>query len=194
MYPDRRTAASPILRDENQGSGIDVGRMAATSHMQPAKSSPPSFFFTENTMSILGNILSKIFPSSHAANAPAQPPGAPAAPAGSAAVAAPAGSIAESAKPAAAPSPAAMSEVDVGAMLDGLAGKSSEKLNWKTSIVDLMKLLGLDSSLAARKELAKELHYTGDTDDSASMNVWLHRQVMNKVAANGGKVPADLKD
>lgn len=83
-----------------------------------------------------------------------------------------------------------MSEVDVEAMLDGLASKSSEKLNWKTSIVDLMKLLGLDSSLVARKELAEELHYTGDTNDSATMNVWLHRQVMTKVAANGGKVPS----
>lgn len=87
-----------------------------------------------------------------------------------------------------------MAEVDVEQMLDGMAAKAGEKLNWKTSIVDLMKLLGLDSSLSARKELAQELHYTGDTNDSASMNIWLHRQVMNKVAANGGKVPADLKD
>ena len=75
-----------------------------------------------------------------------------------------------------------------------MAQTSAEKLNWRTSIVDLMKLLGIDSSLSARKELAKELHYTGDTSDSAAMNIWLHRQVMNKVAANGGKVPADLKD
>lgn len=87
-----------------------------------------------------------------------------------------------------------MTDVDVEQVLDGMAAKSSEKLNWKTSIVDLMKLLGLDSSLASRKELATELRYTGDTNDSAAMNVWLHRQVMNKVAANGGKVPADLKD
>lgn len=87
-----------------------------------------------------------------------------------------------------------MTEVDVEELLNGVAAKTAEKLNWKTSIVDLMKLLGLDSSFNARKELAKELHYTGDTNDSASMNVWLHRQVMNKVAANGGKVPADLKD
>jgi hypothetical protein len=87
-----------------------------------------------------------------------------------------------------------MTELDVEQLLDGMAAKSSEKLNWKTSIVDLLKLLQLDSSLASRKDLAKELHYTGDTNDSASMNIWLHRQVMNKVAANGGKVPADLKD
>ncbi len=87
-----------------------------------------------------------------------------------------------------------MAEVDVEQMLDGMAQKAGEKLNWKTSIVDLMKLLGLDSSLASRKELAQELHYSGDMSDSAAMNIWLHRQVMNKVAANGGKVPADLKD
>ncbi len=87
-----------------------------------------------------------------------------------------------------------MNEVDVEKLLDDKAAKAGEKLNWKTSIVDLMKLLDLDSSLNSRKELAKELNYTGDTNDSASMNIWLHRQVMNKVAANGGKVPADLKD
>ena len=79
-------------------------------------------------------------------------------------------------------------------ILNGKSGQSAQKLNWRTSIVDLMKLLDLDSSLAARKELAAELRYSGDTNDSASMNVWLHRQVMNKLAANGGKVPADLKD
>ena len=87
-----------------------------------------------------------------------------------------------------------MAQVDVEQVLNAMAQTSAEKLNWRTSIVDLMKLLGIDSSLSARKELAKELHYTGDTSDSAAMNIWLHRQVMNKVAANGGKVPADLKD
>lgn len=84
--------------------------------------------------------------------------------------------------------------VDVEAVLNDMAKSNPEKLNWKTSIVDLMKLLGLDSSLGARKELARELGYSGDTSDSASMNIWLHQQVMNKVAANGGKVPAELKD
>jgi hypothetical protein len=128
-------------------------------------------------MGILGNILGKIFPSSHAAPAPA--PAAAAAPTPAAA---------------SAPAPAPMQEVDVEALLDGMAQKSAQKLNWRTSIVDLMKLLGLDSSLDARKELAAELKYNGDTNDSAAMNVWLHRQVMNKLAANGGKVPADLKD
>lgn len=87
-----------------------------------------------------------------------------------------------------------MAQVDVEALLNDMARKNPEKLNWKTSIVDLMKLLDLDSSLGERKELAKELGYTGDTSDSATMNIWLHRQVMNKLAANGGTVPADLRD
>jgi hypothetical protein len=77
--------------------------------------------------------------------------------------------------------------------MDDLAGKASQQLNWRTSIVDLMKLINLDSSLNARKELAQELHYTGDINDSASMNVWLHNQVMNKLAENGGKVPDELR-
>ena len=83
--------------------------------------------------------------------------------------------------------------VDVGAVLRDLAAKSTERLDWQHSIVDLMKLLDLDSSLNARKELATELHYTGDMNDSASMNIWLHKQVMQKLAENGGKVPDDLK-
>ena len=78
-------------------------------------------------------------------------------------------------------------------MLTKLAGQNKEKLDWRRSIVDLMKLLKLDSSLSARKELAKELHYTGNTNDSAAMNVWLHKQVMIKLAENGGKVPDSLK-
>jgi|SRR5882724_11710861 len=83
--------------------------------------------------------------------------------------------------------------VDVEGVLTALASKSSQQLNWRTSIVDLMKLLDLDSSLNARKDLATELHYTGDMNDSASMNIWLHKQVMLKLAENGGKVPDDLK-
>ncbi len=84
--------------------------------------------------------------------------------------------------------------VDVAAILDGLAAENKQKLNWKTSIVDLMKLLDLDSSLSDRKSLAEELNYSGDMNDSGSMNIWLHKQVMNKLAENGGKVPDDLKD
>ena len=128
-------------------------------------------------MGILSNIFSKIFPSSHAANNTAPTAGV---------------TPATQAAPSAAP--AAMAEVDVEQMLNDMAAKAPEKLNWKSSIVDLMKLLGIDSSLNARKSLAQELNYTGALDGSAEMNIWLHRQVMNKVAANGGKVPADLKD
>jgi hypothetical protein len=88
-------------------------------------------------------------------------------------------------------SPAA-SDVDVAQVLTEMAAKSGATLNWRTSIVDLMKLIGMDSSLGARKELAAELGYEGDTSDSAAMNIWLHKQVMTKLAENGGKVPADL--
>jgi hypothetical protein len=84
--------------------------------------------------------------------------------------------------------------VDVVAILDALTKQKKQKLKWRTSIVDLMKLLDLDSGAAARKRLAAELHYQGDMKHSAKMNVWLHKQVMNKLAANGGKVPADLRD
>jgi len=87
----------------------------------------------------------------------------------------------------------AMSEVDVEAVLEGMAAKNPQKLNWRTSIVDLMKLLDLDSSLANRKELAKELGYTGDMNDSASMNIWLQKRVMKKLAESGGKVPESLR-
>jgi hypothetical protein len=86
-----------------------------------------------------------------------------------------------------------VASVDVEAVLNDMAAKKGQKLDWRKSIVDLMKLLDLDSSLSARKELAKELNYTGDTNDSAKMNVWLHKQVMQKLAENGGKVPESLR-
>jgi 3-oxoacyl-ACP reductase-like protein len=133
-------------------------------------------------MGILSNIFHKIFPSSHPAVA--AKPAAPAAP-----TAAPATPAAPAAAPAPVAAAAPLSEVDVEQILNGKA--QGQQLNWRTSIVDLLKLLDLDSSLQSRKELAQELHYT---NDSATMNIWLHRQVMNKLAANGGKVPADLKD
>jgi hypothetical protein len=131
----------------------------------------------EEIMSIFGKIMSAIFGTASAASPATAGAGTAAAPAGTG------GS---------APAPIAM--VDVEAVLTKLAAANKEKLDWRKSIVDLMKLLNLDSSLSARKELAKELHYTGDTNDSASMNIWLHKQVMQKLADNGGKVPADLKD
>jgi hypothetical protein len=127
-------------------------------------------------MSIFGNIMSAIFKSSSpATTAPPQaapPPGPPASTSTT--------------------STATLERVDVAAVLTKLAAQNKEKLDWRRSIVDLMKLLNLDSSLAARKQLARELHYAGDTSDSASMNIWLHKQVMQKLAENGGKVPADL--
>ena len=90
------------------------------------------------------------------------------------------------------PAAVAMSEVDVEAVLTQMATASAQKLNWRTSIVDLMKLVGMESSLAERRELAGELGYSGDTSDTATMNIWLHKQVMTKLAENGGKVPASL--
>jgi hypothetical protein len=89
---------------------------------------------------------------------------------------------------------AVVTPVDVAAILNKLASENKEKLDWKNSIVDLMKLVGMDSSLSARKILAAELHFSGDTNDSASMNIWLHKEVMRKLAENGGKLPADLLD
>lgn len=135
-------------------------------------------------MGILSNIFHKIFPSSHPANtnigAATTPPVTKVAPADSATA-----SVAAQAP---------IAEVDVESVLNNMAASAGQPLNWRTSIVDLLKLLKLDSSMQSRKELAQELRYTGDTSDSASMNIWLHRQVMNKLAANGGKVPDDLKD
>jgi hypothetical protein len=131
--------------------------------------------------------MSKIF--GHA-GAAATPAGSPAPTQAGAASTTSAG--ASSAAPAP-PSGGAKQNVDVGAVLDGLASKNSQKLDWKHSIVDMMKLLDMDSSLSARKELASELHYSGDTNDSAGMNIWLHKQVMQKLAENGGKVPEELK-
>jgi hypothetical protein len=125
-------------------------------------------------------------------SAAATPAGGSAAPAGGGATPSPsAGGATASAS--AAPSAAPAQSVDVAAIVDKAAAAKHEKLEWRTSIVDLMKALDIDSSLAARKELAKELGYTGDTNDSASMNVWLHKQVMAKLAANGGKLPPEIK-
>ena len=92
------------------------------------------------------------------------------------------------------PTPDRMVDVDVDAVLAQAAAEKGEQLNYKTSIVDLMKLLDLDSSLDNRKELATELGYTGDKDGSAEMNIWLHKAVMTKLEENGGKVSAELRD
>ncbi len=126
-------------------------------------------------MGMFGNLMGKVFGTSHpAAAAPAPTPeqvaAAPAAVAASATSEAP--------------------HVDYEAVLDALNEKNPEELDWRVSIVDLMKLVGMDSSLAARKTLAGELHYTGDTSDSASMNIWLHSQVLAIFSKNGGKMAA----
>jgi hypothetical protein len=84
--------------------------------------------------------------------------------------------------------------VDVEAVMTDLASRNPQKLNWRTSIVDLMKLLGMESSLSERRELARELGYSGSTSDTATMNMWLHKEVLRRVAENGGRVPASLLD
>jgi len=136
-------------------------------------------------MSILGTIVSTVL--GHGRSTPA--PQKPASPtSGGTASSAPAPSPSQTTS-----GSAHSSSVDVEAVVSGLAAKKKEKLDWRHSIVDLMKVLDLDSGVQARKQLAQELHYTGDTKDSAKMNVWLHKQVMTKLAENGGKVPEDLK-
>jgi hypothetical protein len=140
-------------------------------------------------MSIFGNIMSAIFHHANAAPAPAAP--APSTPSPS--TSSGSATAARQSAPTA-PAPAAGSApVDVAAVLTKLAAQNKEKLDWRHSIVDLMKLLNLDSSLAARKELATELHYSGDKNDSATMNIWLQKQVMQKLGDNGGKVPDELR-
>jgi len=132
-------------------------------------------------MSIFGKIMSAIFGTSASAT-----------PASGGATASASGGAASSSSASAATAAPAQT-VDVAAILDKAVAAQKEKLEWRTSIVDMMKALNIDSSLSARKELAHELGYTGDTNDSASMNIWLHKQMMAKLAANGGKLPSDVK-
>jgi len=144
-------------------------------------------------MSIFGDIRSAIFGRSAKAETPAAGTAAPSASAAPKASPAPSGTVTREGPAPEGPKVEWSAPVDVAAVLDGLAKQNKQKLHWRKSIVDLMKLLGLDSGQAARKKLAEELHYTGDMKDSAKMNVWLHKQVMIKLAENGGKVPDDLK-
>ena len=147
-------------------------------------------------MGLFNSLMSKIF--GHAASAAAKGPQTAAAPPTTSGTQA----TGVTAQPTAAPAAgnpttqpiaaAAPPVVDVAAVLNDMAKKNPEKLDWRKSIVDLMKLVGMDSSLGARKQLATELHYSGDMNDSASMNVWLHKQVLVKLAENGGKVPSEL--
>lgn len=132
-------------------------------------------------MGLFKNLMDTIF---HGANAPAPVKTPLEVPKGPAAPVVPA--------PAKATAAAVMEQVDVTTILDGLAAKNKEKLDWRHSIVDLMKLVGMDSGLASRQELAKDLKYTGDINDSAAMNIWLHKEVMKKLAEHGGKLPQEL--
>ena len=129
-------------------------------------------------MGILGTIISKVFGGKKETPAPA-------------AASAPAAEVVETVVTEAA-IPAVPADFDVTGYLNELRGQTKEKLDWTVSIVDLMKLVGMDSSLSARKELAKELGYGEDTQDTAKMNIWLHKQVMQQIAKHGGKLPAEL--
>lgn len=138
-------------------------------------------FITEGNeaMSIFGKIMGAISGTKAEAASPGGTPAADGSKPGT-----------DSAKPSS--TAAIVQSVDVVPILDKAVAAKKEKLEWRTSIVDLMKALDIDPSLSARKELAKELHYTGDMNDSAAMNIWLHKQVLTKLAANGGKLPAEL--
>jgi hypothetical protein len=134
-------------------------------------------------MSVFGSIASAIFGKGKASSASALAPGAPAAPASQ-------GTATAGGAPA---TGKAMTQAEVESMIKKIADGQGEKLNWQQSIVDLMKLLKLDPSLSARKELAQELGYKGSLDGSAEMNIWLHKEVMTKLAASGGVVTESLK-
>ncbi|WP_374275087.1 DUF3597 domain-containing protein [Brevundimonas sp.] len=148
-------------------------------------------------MSILGKILGGIFGRKKPEAAPRPAPSATA----------PQPAPASTPSPSASPPPTAgqpgaaglgtspqPQDVDVAAMLDAMNDEAGQRLNWRTSIVDLMKLVGMESSLAERRELADELGYDGDKGDTAAMNMWLHRQVLKRIRENGGQLPADLAD
>ena len=158
-------------------------------------------------MGMLTNLISKIFGHASTASSTTAAPASttiesatapsattPAASPVSPATPAPAATPVPVAAPAATPEMAAAptQSVDVPAILDGLAAKNPEKLDWKRSIVDLLKLVDMDSSLSARKKFATELHYTGDENDSATMNIWLHKQVLRELSEHGGKIPREL--
>jgi 3-oxoacyl-ACP reductase-like protein len=132
-------------------------------------------------MSILGSLMGKILGHSARTSEAAANAARPATPAAPAAASAPA-------------APAAPPVVDVETVLETMAAGNKQNLDWRNSIVDLMKLTGIDSSLANRKALAQELGYTGDTNDTAPMNIWLHKQVLRHLSENGGQVPANLLD
>lgn len=159
------------------------GRGQIDGHVRPGARFPV-------TMGMFHNLMSKIFAHGStpvAATTPSVAGGTGGTPAPT-----PSSPAAGGAQPPSSAPAASAATVDVTAILNDLAAKNPEHLDWKRSIVDLMKLVGMDSSLSARKELADDLHYPGDKNDSATMNEWLHKEVLKKLADNGGKVPAEL--
>ena len=144
-------------------------------------------------MSVFGKIMGAIFGSHASAATPAGPAGGGTSGGGTSGGGAGPGTASAAPAPAPAAPIAPPQSVDIAAIMDKAVAAHHEKLEWRTSIVDMLKALDVDSSLAARKELAKELGYTGDTNDSASMNVWLHKQMMAQLAAHGGKLPPEIK-
>ena len=140
-------------------------------------------------MSIFDRIKNAIFGEAKAADTTTETPSTPASPTPD-----PSGSAAPAPAPTAGGTASSTQKVDIEPILDEAVRKNGQKLDWRHSIVDLMKALGMDASLSERKELAAELGYTGDTGDSAAMNMWLHKALLKKLSENGGKVPADLLD
>jgi uncharacterized protein with von Willebrand factor type A (vWA) domain len=163
---------------------------AAAQRARPRVERSQRQYGRESIMSVFGSIVSAIFGSKHAANVA---PSAGATPGSPASAGAPSGSAASSGAAAGTAATKPISREDVEAILKRLHDDQREDFDWRKSIVDLMKLLKLDSSLSARKQLAQELGYSGALDGSAEMNLWLHRQVMTKLAESGGKVPDSLK-
>jgi hypothetical protein len=182
LAPDRGVLTSVNREPEAARAAALRKRRESAGEKQTVRTSAGRNDIGGIEVSIFGSIMSKIFGTHAASAAPAS------------AGAASGGAMASAASPAgAAGATGAPQSVDVEAVLSDLASKNPQQLNWRTSIIDLMKLLDLDSSLDARRELARELHFTGDTGDTAAMNMWLQRQVMQKLAENGGKVPDELK-
>jgi hypothetical protein len=144
-------------------------------------------------MSVFDRIKAAIFGRAEAAEPP-KPSIAPTAQSPMTGAAQPATKVSNAPTPTPTTSPTPQTSVDVAAVMDAAVKANGQKLNWRNSIVDMMKALDLDSSLANRKALAKELNYTGDGEDSSKMNIWLHKALMQKLAANGGKVPSELTD
>jgi hypothetical protein len=171
--PDRSAETGPFSRERRSMTSNSV--FACSNDGLRARPKPHK----EDEMSIFGKIMGAIFGGNAEASS-------------SATSATATGGTSTSTASASSSSPSAKG-VDIAPILDKAVAEQKEKLQWRSSIVDLLKALKIDSSLTARKELAKELGYTGDMNDSASMNIWLHKQVMSKLAANGGKVPDDLK-